>query len=114
MTNIKEYLLVYAKSKDSFHGLIGEIARNEETYPVIKTTNARAERVIKKGIPSKFKNKDHHVSAGKRISSGNMEMILLSDLVITNGFLAEDVKIDSNWIYSQELLDKYAEEKVCM
>ena len=111
VTNVKEYLFVFAKSKDSFPGLIGEIAKTEETYPVIKTTNARAERIIKKGIASKFREKDHHVPSGGRISSGNMEMILLSDLVIKDGTLVEDVKVDSNWIYSQELLDKYAEEK---
>ena len=38
-------------------------------------------------------------------------MILLSDLKIENEVLVEDVKVDSNWIYSQKLLDKFAEEK---
>lgn len=111
VTNVKEYLIVYSKSKSDFKGLIGEIARSEETYPVIKTTNARAERIIKKGIPSKFREKNHYVRSGSRISSGNMEMILLSDLIIKNGVLAEDVRVESNWIYSQDLLNKYAEEK---
>lgn len=40
-----------------------------------------------------------------------MEMILLSDLVIKDGALAEDVKVDSNWIYSQELIDKYVADR---
>ena len=111
VTNVKEYLFVFTKSRASFLGLVGEIARSEETYPVIKTTNARAERVIRKGIPSKFREKDHYVPSGSRISSGNMEMILLSDLVIKDGILVKDVKVDSNWIYSQALLDEYAEEK---
>ena len=111
VTNIKEYLFIFTKSRDSFSGLIGEIARSEETYPVIKTTNARAERIIKKGILSKFREKNHYVPSGSRISSGNMEMILLSDLVIKNGVLVKDVKVDSNWIYSQELLDRYSKEK---
>jgi len=110
-TNIKEYVLVYAKDTSFFVGLIGQIAREEETYPVIKTTNSRGVRLIKKGIPSKFREKNHILSAGERISSGNMEMILLSDLVIQDGFLAKDVRVESNWIYSQELIDKYAEDK---
>ena len=38
-------------------------------------------------------------------------MILLSDLVIIDGMLVEDVQVESNWIYSQELLNKYAEDK---
>ncbi|HNI74466.1 MAG TPA: site-specific DNA-methyltransferase [Accumulibacter sp.] len=110
-TNVKEYVIAYAKNLASFKGLVGEIARGEETYPVIKTTNSRGERVIKKGIPSKYRDKNHRVVAGSRISSGNMEMILLSDLVIRDGVLAEDVKVDSNWIYSQELLNKFADDK---
>lgn len=110
-TNVKEYVIAYAKKLSSFQGLVGEIARGEETYPVIKTTNSRGVRIIKKGIKSKFREKNHHLPSGSRISSGNMEMILLSDLIIENGVLSEDVKIDSNWIYSQILLDKYAEEK---
>lgn len=108
VTNVKEYVIAYAKDISSFRGLIGEIAKDEETYPVIKTTNSRGERTIKKGIPSKFREKNHVAKVGTRISSGNMEMILLSDLIIKNGVLAEDVRVDSNWIYSQDLLDKYA------
>lgn len=111
ITNVKEYIFVFAKSLSSFTGLIGEIARNTETYPVIKTTNSRAERIIKKGISSKFKESNYFLPKGTRISSGNMEMILLSDLKIENEVLVEDVKVDSNWIYSQKLLDKFAEEK---
>lgn len=110
-TNVKEYVIAYAKNISSFKGLVGEIARGEETYPVIKTTNTRGVRIIKKGIPSKYKEKNHRVKAGSRISSGNMEMILLSDLIIKDGVLAADVKVDSNWIYSQDLLNKYAEDK---
>jgi len=111
VTNVKEYLIVYVKAKESFLGLIGEIARSEETYPVIKTTNSRGVRIIKKGITSKFRENNHHVPKGTRISSGNMEMILLSDMVIKNNILTEDVIVDSNWIYSQDLLNKYADDK---
>ena len=108
VTNIKEYVVAFAKNNVAFTGLIGEIARETETYPVIKTTNTRGTRIIRKGIPSKYKEKNHSLKAGTRISSGNMELILLSDLEIKDGILAEDVSIDSNWIYSQTLLDQYA------
>ncbi|SJN14057.1 Type III restriction-modification system methylation subunit [Halomonas citrativorans] len=110
-TNVKEYVIAYAKNLTSFKGLVGEIARGVETYPVIKTTNSRGVRVIKKGIPSKYRESNHRVAAGSRISSGNMEMILQSDLIIKDGVLLEDVVVDSNWIYSQEMLNKYAEDK---
>ncbi len=111
VTNVKEYLFVYVKAKELFSGLIGEIARSEETYPVIKTTNSRGVRIIRKGIASKFRENNHYVPKGTRISSGNMEMILLSDMVIKNNILTEDLTVDSNWIYSQDLLNKYADNK---
>ncbi len=108
VTNIKEYIVAYAKNKDKCEGLIGEIARQTETYPVIKTTNTRGRRIIPKGIPSKFREPNHHLKSGSRISSGNMEMILHSDLVIKDGILADNVDVESNWIYSQTLLNQYA------
>lgn len=111
VTNVKEYILVFAKSKNVFSGLIGEIARGTETYPVIKTTNTRGERLIKKGISSKFKQEDHFLPLGTRISSGNMEMILLSDMIIKDSVLVEDVLVESNWIYSQDLINKYSDDK---
>lgn len=111
VTNIKEYILVYSKNITCFEGLIGEIAKDEETYPVIKTTNSRGFRTIKKGIISKYKEKDHFVPVGTRISAGNQEMILHSDMIIKNGILQEKLDVESNWIYSQDLLDLYADNK---
>ena len=106
--NMKEYILVYAKNNATFAGLIGEVTSEEETYPCIKTTNARGVRVIKKGIPSKFKEKNYTIAANTRISSGNMELIYLDDVVIQDGILKNDVRVDSNWIYGQEALNEYS------
>lgn len=108
--NMKEYVLVYTKNNNMFRGLVGEITSEESTYPCIKTTNARGVRIIRKGTPSKFKDKNYTIAAGTRISSGNMELIYLDDVVVQNSILVEDVRIDSNWIYSQEALDKYSKE----
>ena len=110
IVRMKDYILCISKSTD-FPGLIGEIAKDTETYPVIKTTNARGVRTIKSGIISKYKDKNITVEAGTRISSGNMELILLSDMIIRDGILISDVEVESNWIYSQEKLDAYAEDK---
>lgn len=106
--NMKEYIIVYAKNNATFAGLIGEVTSEEETYPCIKTTNARGVRVIKKGIPSKYKEKNYTIAANTRISSGNMELIYLDDVVIQDGILKNDVRVDSNWIYGQDALNKYA------
>jgi len=110
--NMKEYVLVFSKNNTSFNGLIGEITSEEGTYPCIKTTNARGIRIIRKGTPSKYKESTYIISAGTRISSGNMELIYLDDLVVEDGVLQEDVRIDSNWIYSQSALDEYAGKKL--
>lgn len=108
--NMKEYIIVYAKNNATFAGLIGEVTSEEETYPCIKTTNARGVRVIKKGIPSKYKEKNYTIAAKTRISSGNMELIYLDDVVIQDGILKNDVRVDSNWIYGQDALNKYAKK----
>ena len=107
--NMKEYVLVFAKKNPSFNGLVGEVTSDEETYPCIKTTNARGIRTIRKGTPSKFKEKNYAISAGTRVSSGNMELVYLDDLIVEGGILQNDVSIDSNWIYSQSALDSYAD-----
>ena len=106
--NMKEYILVYAKNNATFAGLIGEVTSEEGTYPCIKTTNARGVRVIKKGIPSKYKEKNYTIAANTRISSGNMELIYLDDVIIQDGILKNDVRVDSNWIYGQEALNEYS------
>ena len=108
--NMKEYILVFCKKDSSFNGLIGEITTEEGTYPCIKTTNARGVRTIRKGTPSKYKESNYTIASGTRVSSGNMELIYLDDLVVGDGTLEKDVKIDSNWIYSQEKLDEYSEQ----
>lgn len=108
--NMKEYVLVFAKDNNSFSGLIGEITTAEETYPCIKTTNTRGIRVIRKGTPSKFKEKNYTIEAGTRVSSGNMELIYLDAVIVKDSILQQDVRIDSNWIYSQDALDGYFEK----
>lgn len=108
--NMKEYVLVFAKKNVEFPGLIGEITSDEGTYPCIKTTNARGIRTIRKGTPSKYKDKNYTIAANTRISSGNMELIYLDEVVVVDSILQNDVRIDSNWIYGQEALDGYAEK----
>lgn len=107
---MKEYIFVYAKNSTSFSGLVGEINSASETYPCIKTTNARGTRIIRKGTPSKYKESTYSISSGTRISSGNMELIFTNEARIVDNILQNDVVIDSNWIYSQLALDEYAKE----
>ena len=106
--NMKEYVLVYCKNNSYFNGLVGEINSDSETYPCIKTTNARGIRIIRKGTLSKAKEKDYVIDANTRISAGNMELIYLDKLVVKDNVVENDVRIDSNWIYSQQLIDEFA------
>ena len=105
---MKEYVVVVAKNANYFSGMIGEITTEEGTYPCIKTTNARGIRTIRKGTPSKYKVSDYTIPANTRISSGNMELIYIDEVKVSNGILQEDVRIDSNWIYGQAALDDYS------
>ena len=102
--NIKEYILVYCRNRTKFNGLIGQTAKETETYPCINTGNAVTTRVIPKGIKSNYKQKNFILKAGSVITEGNMKMALKSDLSIREGFLAEDVLIESEWRYNQDLL----------
>lgn len=111
ITNIKEYVLVYAKNKALFTGLIGEVNTEEETYPCVNASNGRDIRVIPAGIESKYREKDFTMGKGEIISDTTMTLVLHSDLVIKNGILAEDLVIEGNWRYGQEAMTEYARAK---
>ena len=111
VTNVKEYILVYCKNSLLFEGLIGEINNSTETYPCINAPNKREIRVIPIGIESKYKEKNYFLPKGTEISDTTMSIILHSDLVIENGFLAKELIIEGNWRYSQEAMTEYAKKK---
>lgn len=111
VTNVKEYILVYCKS-DLFGGLIGEINRSTETYPCINPVNSRGIRVIPKGIPSNFREKNYQIEANTRISAGNMDLIYLDKAVIDDGILKNDVRIESNWRYQQSMIEEFAKQNL--
>lgn len=94
ITNIKEYVLVYAKRKEEFSGLIGEINNEIETYPCVNATNSRDIRVIPAGIESKYRDKNFRMNSGEIISDTTMNLVLHSDLIIEDGVLAKDLKIE--------------------
>ncbi len=108
ITNIKEYILVYSKNKQSFDGLIGEINSEEATYPCINASNKRETRTIPAGIISNFKESDYFLKSGSRISVTTMDIILHSDLVIKDGVLHKELVLEGNWRYSQEKMHEYA------
>lgn len=111
VTNIKEYILVYAKRKEEFSGLIGEINSEKETYPCVNASNGWDIRVIPAGIESKYRDKNFRMNAGEIISDTTMNLVLHSDLVIEDGVLAEELKIESNWRYGQDAMTEYALNK---
>ncbi|MEE8705830.1 MAG: site-specific DNA-methyltransferase [Oscillospiraceae bacterium] len=110
ITNIKEYVLVYAKNKSAFGGLVGQINSKEETYPCVNANNGRDVRIIPAGIKSKYHEKNFEMKSGEIISDKTMNLRLLSDLVIKNGALAQNLKIEGNWRYSQDAMTEYARD----
>lgn len=111
VTNIKEYVLVYANNKELFDGLIGEINSEEETYPCVNASNGRDLRIIPAGIESKYREKDYILKKGEIISDTTMNLVLHSDLVIEDGKLSQELIIEGNWRYGQEAMSDYAEKK---
>ncbi len=110
LTNIKESILVYAKSKALFNGLIGEINTDTETYPCINASNKRDIRTISKGIISKFRESNYFLAKGSEISVSTMSLKLHSDLIIKNNILMENLVIEGNWRYTQVNMENYAKE----
>jgi len=108
ITNIKEYILIYAKDINNFTGLIGEITEKRETYPCVNPGNTVGLRTFHKGTKSNFKEKNFILKKGEIISAGNMSLILHSDLVIVNGKLEQDVILESEWRYKQSAIDEYS------
>lgn len=111
LANIKEYVLVYCKSAAQFNGLIGEINYETETYPCINASNARDVRTIKKGIKSNYREKTYTIPAGTTISDNTMNIVYLTDLVVKDGVVQKDFKVEGNWRYSQDLMTQYSEDK---
>lgn len=111
ITNIKEYILVYSKRKEEFSGLIGEINSEIETYPCVNASNSRDIRVIPAGIESKYRDKNFRMYEGEIISDTTMNLVLRSDLIIEDGILAKELKIEGNWRYSQDAMTEYALNK---
>ncbi len=108
ITNIKEYILVYARQKERFSGLIGEINSEEETYPCVNAGNGRDIRTIPAGIASKYREKDYTLPKGHVISDTTMSLVLHSDLVIQDGILAKDLVLEGNWRYGQQAMSEFA------
>ena len=108
ITSVKEYIHVYAKNKPAFNGLIGEINSETETYPCINASNKRDVRSIQPGIKSLYREKNFKMKSGERISDTTMDLLLLSDLVVKNGILESELKIEGNWRYTQANMSEYA------
>lgn len=108
ITSVKEYIYVYANVKEKFSGLIGEVNSSTETYPCVNASNKREIRHIPKGIKSKYREPNHKLEKGSVISASTMDLILHSDLVIEDGVLAEDLIIEGNWRYKQDVMEEYA------
>jgi adenine specific DNA methylase Mod len=108
VTNVKEYVLVYCKDTRYFEGLVAQVTSHRETYPCVNPGNTRDIRKIPAGIKSNYREKDFHLPSGSIISSGNMELKLISDLTINNGILANELIIEGEWRYTQDNMTELA------
>jgi len=111
IAKMKDYIHCLTKDNHKFNGLIGEIAKETTTYPCVNASNSRDVRIIPLGIESKFREHNYQLKKGEVISAGNMNLVLLSDLVIENGILAKELIIEGNWRYTQDNMKDFADKK---
>lgn len=107
VARMKDYIHCYAKNIDEFGGYVGEFNSDTETYPCVNPDNGISTRIFKAGIKSKYKLSNKTMKAGEVISAGNMSLKLLSDLVIKDHVLIQDVTVEGNWRYTQDCLDEF-------
>lgn len=108
LSTMKDYILIYAKSKSAFHGLIGQIVTEEETYPCVNAGNKREQRLIPSGIMSKYANANAEFPGGSRISAGTMDIVFLDPLILVGGRVSMPVRMEGNWRYTQDAMDIFA------
>ena len=108
VAKMKDYIICISKDQQKFNGLIGEVASDVTTYPCVNASNGREIRTIPPGIASKFREENFFLGKGSIISAGNMNLVLHSDLQITNSVLAKELVIEGNWRYSQANMLSYA------
>ena len=111
IARMKDYILCVSKNPSNFKGLVGEIASDVETYPCVNASNPREIRRIAPGISSKYRERDYTLKSGEIISAGNMNLVLISDLVIKDGHLSSELVIEGNWRYSQDSMSEYAQKQ---
>lgn len=107
VAKMKDYVLCISKNTEKFNGLIGQIATNTETYPCVNASNPREIRRIQPGIASKYKDPDFTLPKGSIISAGKMDLVLHSDMVVSEGVLKAELVIEGNWRYSQDSMTEY-------
>lgn len=107
VARMKDYIHCYAKNIDEFGGYVGEFNSDTETYPCVNPDNGISTRIFKAGIKSKYKLSNKTMKAGEVISAGNMSLKLISDLVIKDHVLIQDVTVEGNWRYTQDSLDEF-------
>ena len=57
---------------------------------------------------SKYREKNFTMKAGEVISDTTMNLVLKSDLVIKDGILVQNLDIEGNWRYAQDVMAEYA------
>ncbi|TDM32124.1 site-specific DNA-methyltransferase [Macrococcoides canis] len=107
---IMESILVFSKNEKTIKKLSIENS-TDKTKRVDNASNPVSERIIKKGIEFKGKEKDVIIPRGT-YKNKSMEVIYLDDLIIKNGITQNDIRVKGQWRTSQENISKFVEEKL--
>lgn len=101
--SLTEYLLVFTKSRNENAGIYGGEADSTESQPIIKRTN----NVSVLSIPyNSISTKLQDGLYNKGIYGDEVNPVeLLTDAIVSNGLIANEIKIKAPFVWSQRMFD---------
>ena len=101
MTDMCDYVVIYAKSDQAGPLTAGQIA--DATRPVFNTSNPITTRVLRAGAIAKCA--DGQYAAGT-YSPRTVRFDTLDDLIVESGIVRRDVRVRGHWRINQDILDR--------
>ena len=102
ISTVIEYILIFAKNKDSLLKLQGAIS-TETSRPVLNASNGLTKRILRKGTEAKCSDGTYLKGTYR---NRTLVLELLEDAHVLNGKLVADVEVQGQFRVSQEVLDK--------
>ena len=101
MTDMCDYVVIYAKSEQARPLTAGQIA--DGTRPVFNISNPLGTRVLRAGAVAKCKDGQYPAGA---YSPRTVQFEMLDELVVESGLVLHEVRVRGHWRINQDILDR--------